>query len=157
MSPAGQGDARDASAGFTLLETICVVAVIAMLASFALPQPLRWTTRSGLEQFAMRAVGVLAADRYAAVKSGAQVTTSLDMGGRVLRSGSSRQTLSLPTDVAVRADIAEDCQSAAGRAGITFHPDGTSCGGVLAFSGHGAGFSVRVSWLTGGVELVADR
>lgn len=157
MSRAGRDEVSDSSSGFTLLETVCVVAVIATISAFALPSPLLRTSRAGLEQLAMRAGGFLKRDRYAALKRGANVTTLLNTKARSIRAGSSRQAIAIPADVLIRADVSEDCQSATGTGGITFYPDGTSCGGVLAFSNLGSNFSVRVSWLTGGVEIVADR
>ena len=37
---------------------------------------------------------------------------------------------------------------------IVFFASGMSCGGVIALTRLGAGYQIRVNWLTGGVEIV---
>ena len=42
-------------AGFTLLEMVCVMAIVALLAAFAMPSPHTRTSRAGVERLAREA------------------------------------------------------------------------------------------------------
>jgi len=54
--------------GFTLLEVICVVAIIAMLGAILLPALPRGTSRARLEAYAVETAAMLKADRNAAMR-----------------------------------------------------------------------------------------
>jgi general secretion pathway protein H len=74
----------------------------------------------------------------------------------VLRSAATGREVAMPADVDVRANVTADCQTSSGAAGFAFYPDGRACGGTLTLAGAGGGYDVRVNWLTGGVEVVAN-
>ena len=143
-----------ASDGFTLLEVVCVVAIIAMLAAVILPALPRGTTQARLEAYAIEAATLLKQDRYAAIRRHARVATEISAPTRMIRSGVTGRALRLPDDIAVEALLAKRCdQRAAGRT-IDFFPSGRSCGGTIELTRLGKGFQIRVNWLTGGIELV---
>ena len=75
------------AAGFTLIEVICVLAIIALLASLVLPAIPRATSRARLEAYALEVASLLTADRTAAIRRRAEITTALDASARVIRSG----------------------------------------------------------------------
>jgi prepilin-type N-terminal cleavage/methylation domain-containing protein len=54
--------------GFTLLEMVCVIALISMLVAVLLPFVPRHTSRSRLQAFALEAATLLKADRNAAIQ-----------------------------------------------------------------------------------------
>ena len=148
MSPPG------AEEGFTLLEIVCVMAMISILAALILPSIPRGTSRTRLEAFALQTAALLKIDRLAAMQRKMRVATELDPISRSIRSGATGATVVLPRDVGFDALLASRCnQRAAGRT-IDFFPSGMSCGGTVALSRPGGGFQVRVNWLTGGVEVV---
>jgi general secretion pathway protein H len=148
ISPPGAED------GFTLLEIVCVVAIIALLAALILPAIPRGTSRTRLEAFALQTAALLKTDRLAAMQRKMRVATELDSISRSIRSGATGSSVVLPRDVGFDAVLATRCnQRAAGRT-IDFFPSGMSCGGTIALSRPGGGFQVRVNWLTGGVEIV---
>ncbi len=70
----------DAERGFTLLEMVCVLAVIAMLAAVLLPLIPRQTSRSRLQAYALETATLLKADRNAAIRHQAEVTTLVERG-----------------------------------------------------------------------------
>jgi general secretion pathway protein H len=145
---------RGAEAGFTLLEIVCVMAIISILAALILPAIPRGTSRTRLEAFALQTAALLKTDRLAAMQRRMRVATALDPLSRSIRSGATGNSLVLPRDVGFDALLASRCnQRAAGRT-IDFFPSGMSCGGTIALSRPGGGFQVRVNWLTGGVEIV---
>ena len=145
---------RDAEAGFTLLEIVCVMAIISILAALILPAIPRGTSRTRLEAFALQTAALLKTDRLAAMQRKMRVATELDPMSRSIRSGATGTEVVLPRDVGFDALLASRCnQRAAGRT-IDFFPSGMSCGGTIALLRPGGGFQVRVNWLTGGVEIV---
>jgi general secretion pathway protein H len=142
-------------AGFTLLEMVGVIAVIAMLAAILLPSIPRGTTRPRLEAYALEAAALLKADRTAALRRHAQITAQVDAPGRAIRSGSTGRILQVPDDVGFEATLPLSCNERPARATISFFATGASCGGTIVLSRLGTGYEVRVNWLTGGIEVVA--
>ena len=143
-----------AESGFTLLETICVLAVIAMLAAIVLPTIPRATSRTALEAYALKTAALLKSDRNAAVRNGSTIQTELSQLSGTIRSGASGRVVQLPADVTFNAILANQCGGHASGAAIEFLPSGMSCGGTIFLSRPGAGFEIRITWLTGGVEVV---
>ncbi|HUZ92349.1 MAG TPA: prepilin-type N-terminal cleavage/methylation domain-containing protein [Methylocella sp.] len=145
---------RAAESGFTLLETVCVLAIIAMLAAVVLPAIPHATSRTALEAYALKTAALLKGDRNTAVRTGATVETELSTLSRTIRSGASGRVVQLPADVTFNAILAEQCGGHASGAAIEFLPSGMSCGGTIFLSRPGAGFEIRITWLTGGIEVV---
>lgn len=142
-------------AGFTLVETVAVLAIVALLAGLALPRWPHGTTRPRLEAYALEIAAVLKGDRLAALQRRARVATRLDVAAHEVVSGAGSGVVRLPADVGFEALVAENCGSVRGAGEIDFLPSGMSCGGAIALSRPGAAYRVRVNWLTGGVEIVA--
>ncbi len=141
-------------AGFTLIEVVCVLAIVALLAALILPAIPRGTSAARLESYAVEAAAILNADRNAAMRRHVQVATSLDAAARTIRSGATARVMQLPDDVAFEALLAKQCNGRAADGAIDFFPAGGSCGGAIGLARAGVGFQVRVNWLTGGVEVV---
>jgi general secretion pathway protein H len=148
---------RRSETGFTLLETICVLAIIVMLAAIALPAFPRGTSKSMLEAYALETAALLKADRNAAIRRGAAVATDLSAISRTIRSGATGRVLQLPQDVGFNAILASQCDRRAAGLAIEFLPSGMSCGGTIFLSRLGTTLEVRVTWLTGGVEIVPSN
>ncbi|MFL6796079.1 MAG: Tfp pilus assembly protein FimT/FimU [Xanthobacteraceae bacterium] len=141
-------------AGFTLLEIICVLAIITMLAAIALPAFPLGTSRPRLEGYALETATLLKADRAAAMRRGTEVATLIDAPRRTVRSGANGRVVSLPADVNVDSMLAARCNNRPAGPTIRYFATGMSCGGVIALTRRGVGYEVRVNWLTGGVEIV---
>lgn len=147
----------DPEAGFSLLEVVCALAIVAALAALALPRLPTGTSRPRLEAYAVETAALLKADRTAAVWRGTPVATSVDAAAGRIASGASRRAVRIPADVRMQAVLPQYCNSRPVRAAISFFPSGLSCGGVVTLMRQGAGYEVRVNWLTGGVEIVPRR
>ncbi len=143
--------------GFALIEILCVLAIIGLLAAIILPAIPRTTTRAKLESYAVETAALLKADRNAALRRQIQVTTQIDAAARSIRSGVTGRILRLPNDVTVDAMLAARCADRDVGRSIDFFPSGMSCGGVIALVRPGMGYEVRVNWLTGGVDIVPQK
>ncbi|GLH76053.1 general secretion pathway protein GspH [Bradyrhizobium sp. SSBR45G] len=139
--------------GFTLLEMVCVLAIVALLSSVALPFVPRQTSRPRLQAYALQAVTLLKSDRAASMRSGARIDTRIDISRRLIRAGSGA-ALQLPDDVAFQATLPRSCQHRPVQAAISFFPDGLSCGGALTLSRADLSLEIRVNWLTGRIDIV---
>jgi general secretion pathway protein H len=140
--------------GFTLIEVVCILAIIAMLAAIVLPAFPHATPLPRIEGYAMETAVLLNADHDAAQRQHREIATLVDAGSRVIRSGATGETLQFPNDVRVDALLAQRCNDRAAGAAIHYLPSGMSCGGVVALTRGGIGFQVRVNWLTGGADIV---
>jgi general secretion pathway protein H len=148
----------DDEAGFTLLEIICVLAIVALLAALILPAIPLGTSRARLEGYALSVAALLKSDRAAAIRAQTAVATTLNAATQTVRSGAYGSIVQLPGDVAFDAILAKRCGDRPAGATINFFPTGMSCGGTIILSRQSVGFQIRVNWLTGGVEIVsADK
>jgi general secretion pathway protein H len=143
-----------AEGGFTLLEIVCVLAIIALLAAVLLPFIPRETSRSRLQAYALQAATLLKADRNAAIRDRTDVATVIDAQARAIRSGASRAVIRIPDDVRFDALLPQTCRQRTALSTIDFFANGTSCGGTIALTRFDAGFEIRVNWLTGRIEVV---
>jgi general secretion pathway protein H len=135
---------------------VCVMAIVALLAAILLPQVPRATTRPRLEAYAAEVASLLKADRNAAVQRRRSIAAQVDGRGRLVRSGSSNRIVRIPGDVAFDTLLPERCNGRPALSTITFFATGMSCGGAIRLRRFGSGFEVRVNWLTGGIDIVAQ-
>ena len=155
--PAARVEHSSGEHGFALIEILCVLAIIGLLAAIILPSIPRSTTRAKLESYAVQTAALLKGDRNAALRRQIQVTTQIDAATRSIRSGVTGRVIRLPDDVSLDAILASRCADRNVGRSIDFFPSGMSCGGTLAMARPGMGFEVRVNWLTGGVDIVPQK
>jgi general secretion pathway protein H len=139
--------------GFTLIEVVCIVAIISIIAAIMLPAIPRGTPRARIEAYALEVASLLKADRNAAMRRGIAIATEVDAGSRSVRSGVNGRRVRVPDDVVFETTLAARCNGSAAGNTIGFLASGMSCGGTIALTRQGVGFQVRVNWLTGGVEI----
>src|SRR5439155_1578939 len=106
--PAARAE-RGTEAGFALIEILCVLAIIGLLAAIILPSVPRATTRAKLESYAVETAAMLKGDRNAALRRQVQIVTLVDAPSRSIRSGSTGRIIRLPDDVQVEAVLASRC------------------------------------------------
>jgi general secretion pathway protein H len=146
---------RVSEQGFTLLEMVCVLALIAMMAAVLLPLIPRNTSRARLQAYALQAASVLKEDRNAAIRRGTSVATLVDAGSRLIRSGATADMIRIPDDVHFEALLPRSCNRRESLSTISFFASGMSCGGAIALTRLDVGYEVRVNWLTGRVEIAS--
>lgn len=147
MNEAGQ-------TGFSLLEMVCAMALIAIIAAVLLPTAPRNTSRARLQAYALETATLLKSDRNAAIRAGADVSTLVDAPSRAIRSGATSQTIRIPDDVRFDALLPRTCQQRAVLSTISFFADGMSCGGAITLARLDMAYEIRVNWLTGRIEIV---
>jgi len=157
ISPIGSDDGTAAEHGYTLLEVVCALAIIAMLAAILLPAIPRGTSRAGLEAYALETAALLNSDRTAAIRHHQLVATAVDAASRSVRSGATGKIVRVPDDVVFNAVLPARCNQRPAYSTISFFASGMSCGGTIGLTRLGLGYEIRVNWLTGGVEVVAHN
>ena len=140
--------------GFTLLEMVCVLGIIALLTAVLLPFIPRETSRSRLQAYALQTAALLKGDRDAAITRRTSVATLVDADARSIRSGASRSAIAIPADVRFDALLPQTCRQRAALSTISFFSNGTSCGGAITLTRFDTGYEIRVNWLTGRIEVV---
>jgi general secretion pathway protein H len=141
--------------GFTLLEVVCVLAIMAMLAAILLPRVSRQTSQPRLQAYAIEAAAILQGDRTTAMKAGRQTATHIDAAARAISSGATGRSLQIAEDVTVTALLPERCNDRPALSSVSFFPNGMSCGGSITLSRGDRGYEIRVNWLTGWIEIVS--
>ena len=142
------GRAAGRADGFTLVEVVMALAIIALIAGLTLPRVMPGTSSTSLRIEAFRLAALLRQDRNAALSSGRSVSTAIDPAGAMVMSGDSRQILKLSPGVLVgmTADTANP---------LVFYPDGHASGGEIKLSRRGTSFTVRVEPVTATIDIVA--
>jgi general secretion pathway protein H len=98
--------------GYTLLEMVCVIAIVAMVAAVLLPLVPRNTSRARLQAYAIEAASLLKADRNVAIRLATEVSTLVDTSSRAIRSGATAKLIRIPDDVRFEALLSRVAGSA---------------------------------------------
>jgi len=142
----------DAKSGFTLLEMMVVMSVIALISSLIVTFT-QGTGRAGLKAIVMDSVALFRRERLDAIMSGKDRHIALDETHRRFVGDSGGEVV-IPEDVAVDI-VGEDEIWPKGRAVAKFYSDGASSGAAVKFSREGVAYEVHVNWYTGGVTIQA--
>jgi general secretion pathway protein H len=140
----------DREAGFTLIEVIAVMLIIALVASLAVTM-MPGTGRAGLKALTLQTASLLRRERLGAILTGRDREVSLDGERRVLV-GDGGDIVALPRDIVLDI-LGADALWSGRQAVVRFHPDGASTGAVLKLSREKAEYEIRVNWYTGGVAI----
>jgi general secretion pathway protein H len=147
-------DPKDSRSGFVLLDIVLALAVTALLAAIAWATVPRGTSAARHAGYAMEIAAMLKNDRSAAARQMHEVATRVDVGKRLIASGSGRRVIALPRDLALDVLTSDICAAGAGQFKIAFSADGRACGTVLRLAKGERDWKVRVNWLTGHIDVV---
>jgi general secretion pathway protein H len=142
----------EARAGFSLLEMMAVMSIIALVASLVIAAT-PGTGRAGLKSVTLKTAALFRRERARAVLSGRADEVRLD-GARRRLVGDDGDNVVIPEDVVLDL-LGADAPWSGQRAVVHFDPDGTSSGAVLRYSREEAGYEIRVNWYTGTVSAAA--
>jgi general secretion pathway protein H len=140
----------DRVAGFTLIEVVAVMLIIALVASLAVTN-MPGTGRAGLRALTLQTASLLRRERLGAILTGRDREVSLD-GERRILVGDGGDIVALPRDIALDI-LGVDALWSGRQAVVRFHPDGASTGAVMKLSREKAGYEIRVNWYTGGIAI----
>lgn len=135
-------------AGFSLLEMIVVLAIIALVMSLSLP--VFRTNRSGLRMEAKghELCGMLRKARARAIALNQPTDVTFDLDRRSYRLDQDAEIL-LDARLTIDLVVADDRRELAKQGGFRFYPSGASSGGDIYLSQEGGRMHIRVGWLTG--------
>lgn len=150
---AGSNSLPARSRGFTLLETLVVLAILAMALAVVVPAVSRGLGTS-LNDVARDMHTGLRKARNQAISLQHSTLFILDLNAHAFRAGA-ESVRSIPQGFELHARTASR-EMHNGQAGIRFYPDGSSSGGRLGISEGDAHVWLEVDWLTGRVSRVEE-
>jgi len=142
----------DRVGGFTLIEMMAVMLIIAMVAALVVTMT-PGTGRAQLKALAMETAALFRRERLGAILTGRSRRVSIDGQLRSLI-GDGGDVVPIPHDVVVNI-LGVDEEWSGRQAVVRFLPDGASSGTVLILSREQAAYEIRVNWYTGGVAIEA--
>lgn len=144
---------RLSEAGFTLLEMLIVIAIIALAAAVAMPALTRPSDGVLLRATARDVMSAMRLTRAMAIARNTETALSIDVDKRTFASAAIR-TQTFAPDITAEVTFARLGRTAAHSTGsFRFFPDGSSTGGDVALRLHGREARICVNWLTGDSQL----
>lgn len=139
--------------GFTLIEMLVVIAIVALLAAFALPRFSSAEAKADLSSTARILAAGLRSTRSLAMAQGRSEAFTVDIAHRLFRAGTGApQPMTKTLDLTLVTASRERLDAAVGS--IRFYADGSSTGGGISLRSDTRGALVLVDWLTGRVSIV---
>ncbi len=155
MSRVQRRCARPAATGFTLLEILLVLVILALTASLTLPALVR-PAGTELRVATGTVVTALRRAREAAVNRQRPTVLVVDVDARsILVSGEETTPRRLPEHLELTLFTARSELEGERRGRIRFFPDGSSTGGRVTVASGERRYHVDVDWLTGQVRVRA--
>ncbi|WP_316205377.1 GspH/FimT family pseudopilin [Bradyrhizobium sp. SZCCHNS3004] len=143
-----------ASAGFTLIEMLAVLVILALTAAAAMPLLLSGAGTVSLDAATIELAAALRATRAAAIVQNRVMTLSVDVDRRTFGSDVVGSRAFAP-GIQAKLTYAAATRSGPAVGGFRFFPDGSSTGGDLSLELHGRQVRLCVDWLTGTVRTAA--
>ncbi|WP_316228461.1 GspH/FimT family pseudopilin [Bradyrhizobium sp. SZCCHNR1039] len=143
------------TAGFTLLEMLVVLGIIALVVTMAMPLLSSSSDTLRLETASSEITAALRATRAAAIVQNTVMTLKLDVDHRTFGSAVVPKRSFAPT-IDAKLTYAAATRSASSEGGFQFFPDGSSTGGDLVLVSNGKQVRLCVDWLTGMVRTAGS-
>lgn len=147
----GGGRHGGAGRGFTLVEVLVVLAIMAFLAAVFMPLGARQRRHAELANDARRIAEALRLTRSRAILGNRALAFQVDVRHALYRAGGA--PVALPNGIHLALTTAQDETLNRAVGAIRFFPDGSSTGGGIALSSASGRYDVSVDWLTGAVTV----
>ena len=156
VRPAGARPTLRASArGFTLIEILVVLSIMAIGAAIVIPMVSGSGATTGELKSAAREIAAgLRLARSEAVATRRETALTLDLEERSFVVAGDARTVELPSKVELKLFTAQSDIVDARRGAIRFFPDGGSNGGRVTLAAGERKYEVDVDWLTGRVRIL---
>lgn len=138
----------DATAGFTLVEMLVVLAIMAVVAAIAAPGIVSNYRTKNLETLTGEITMRLRLSRTSAIATARPRQVVVDLGARIIRFGE-RDIVALPDDVKMTVTTGQETVIAGRQTVLTFLPDGSASGMDISLQRKGRTTRIAVNWLTG--------
>lgn len=139
--------------GFTLLEMIAVLAIVALATGLAMPRLSAMRQNLKVKSAAVQLVSGLKLTRAAAMRSNDDHALIVDTLRRRYWADGAVRAQALPRDVSLSFEGQDSGVGAPGTLSFRFRPDGTASGGKIKLGSGRQGAIISVDWLTGNIAL----
>lgn len=134
-------------AGFTLVEMLVVLTLIALAMTISLP----YATKSGdirrLDALTTTIIAELRLRRAMAITQNRSVALSIDLKNHMVNSS---PPIAIPASVKIEL-LTSQGQNQTDQLSFNFYPDGAASGGKIILAIEGSAQEIDVNWLTGAV------
>ena len=144
---------QTADAGYTLLELMVTLAIIALAAALVLPRIGAGGDQIALRSAALQLAASLRATRAEAMAASSEAALVVDIDQRRYWTVGAVKARTLPLGVAIVAGNSRDQPVAMNRARIRFQPDGSSSGGWIGLRSKSHTAGITIDWLTGAANI----
>jgi general secretion pathway protein H len=151
-----RAEARPGAAGFTLLELIVTLTVLALALLLITGYRAPWSSALGLRGTAAELASGLRLARSQAIVGNHSVAVDLDLAGHRYRVGAGRPH-ALPANLSIELLTVAGENRGRTEGNIRFNPDGSSTGGRISLAEGRRRIAVGVDWLTGRVTVADIR
>ena len=151
--PHGASGQHGASAGFTLIELIVVLAIMGLVVALASPRLHRALPGAELAASAQELAAALRRTRARAIAQGHRAALLIDIdAARYAPAGAAGRPLPKGVEVEIEtAAVALD--PVARRAAMIFYADGTAAGGRIVLRRGARAYRLDIDWLTGRIAV----
>ena len=157
MSPIPAPTVATAEAGFTLIELMVTLAIVAVVVGLAMPRFGASMSHASLHSTVQQIAAELRATRSAAMASNDEKTLLIDVDAHSYRSDVNTDLRLIPAGV--RIEVSGSGVASLGQTTklLRFLPDGSGGPGTLRFVDDGRSATLTVDWLTGSTHVVWSK
>jgi general secretion pathway protein H len=146
--------APDDAAGFSLLELLIVLMLMAIIAAVTLPIFGPGVSTTDLKRAAREIAAGLRLARSQAIAQRAEAILELDVAARAFRVPPDPRVHTMPEGIELKLFTAQRDLISDQVGAVRFFPDGGSTGGRITLAAGERKFDVDIDWLTGRVSIL---
>lgn len=149
------GYRRDRDAGFTLIEVMAVIAILAVVIGVVIVRIPASRGTAELASLSHTIASELRNARADAMSAGSERTVVFDTSAHKVLSEQRGRTIEIAPDITLHATAAASERRSGSQVAIRFFANGSSTGGALKLERGQKAHEVRINWLSGRVIVVS--